>query len=116
MYTNFSELLYVWDYLLDTGFHPTGYGWGRRVPKHGAMRALRAPRCARPRPRPRRAPLRPRQTPTPQTRLRAPATPQRRALRKEARGHRGTRHRARDIIAVHSTHPPHSSASTSTWG
>jgi hypothetical protein len=37
MYTNFSELLYVWDYLLDTGFHPTGYGWGRRTPKHGAM-------------------------------------------------------------------------------
>ena len=75
MYTNFSELLYVWDYLLDTGFHPTGYGWGRRVPKHGAMRALRAPRCARPRPAPaapRCGPDKPQPPPNPTARPRDP--------------------------------------------
>ena len=28
MFTNFGELLYLWDYLFDTGHHPRG--WGRR--------------------------------------------------------------------------------------
>jgi hypothetical protein len=30
--------LYVWDFLLGTGFHPTGYGYGRRTPKIGKIR------------------------------------------------------------------------------
>lgn len=38
MYTNYSELLYVWDHILGTGFHPTGFGWGRRTPKFGKIR------------------------------------------------------------------------------
>ena len=38
MYTNFSELLYVWDLILGTGFHPTGFGWGRSTPKFGKIR------------------------------------------------------------------------------
>lgn len=31
MYTNFAELLYVWDVIMNTGFHPTGYGYGRQT-------------------------------------------------------------------------------------
>ena len=38
MYTNYSELLYLWDWLCDTGFHPTGYGYGRSTPKFGKIR------------------------------------------------------------------------------
>ena len=38
MYTNYSELLYVWDFLLGTGFHPTGYGYGRKTPRFGKIR------------------------------------------------------------------------------
>ena len=38
MYTNYSELLYICDFILGTGFHPTGYGYGRRTPKFGSIR------------------------------------------------------------------------------
>lgn len=33
LYTNFSELLVVWDWIFDSGFNPTGYGYGRTKPK-----------------------------------------------------------------------------------
>jgi hypothetical protein len=30
MWTNFGELLYFWDVVLDTGFHPGKWSWGTR--------------------------------------------------------------------------------------
>jgi sterol desaturase/sphingolipid hydroxylase (fatty acid hydroxylase superfamily) len=31
MWTNYGELLYIWDLILDTGFHPGKFGFGRKT-------------------------------------------------------------------------------------
>lgn len=31
LFTNYGELLYLWDLIFDSGFHPGEYGWGRKT-------------------------------------------------------------------------------------